>query len=101
MAEPGSSPVPPIESSLSKNGVSPEWHDASLARLIKSGIEASRLTFHDQNLYENTELLFQAMAAQSKQRGAASSQRGAEDLRRFAQYEVQVTSPFLQGQEDA
>jgi hypothetical protein len=76
------------------------WNIEHYYCMFKSGIERSRLTFHDDNLYENTESLFRAMAEHSKQRGATSSQRGDEDLRRFAQYEVQVTSPFLPEQRD-
>ena len=67
--------------------------------MFKSGIEKCRLTFHDEKLYENTESLFQVVYEHSKRRGATSSQRGDEDLRRFAEYEVQVTRPFLPLQE--
>ena len=75
------------------------WNIEHYYCMFKSGIERSRLTFHDEKLYENTESLFHAMAAHSKRRGTNSSQRGVEDLRRFAEYEVQVTSPFLSGHE--
>ena len=71
------------------------WNIEHYYCMFKSGIEKCRLTFHDDKIYENTDALFHAMAAQSKRNGAAISQRGDEDLRRFAQYEVQVTKPFL------
>ena len=42
------------------------WNIEHYYCMFKLGIEASRLTFHDDNLYENTELLFLAMAEHSK-----------------------------------
>ena len=91
---------------LKINAVSPDvmwdaesWSIEHYYCMLKSGIENSRLTFHDEKLYENTELLFHAMAEHSKRRVATSSQRGDGDLRRFSEYEVQVTRPFLAHQE--
>ncbi len=71
------------------------WNIEHYFCMLKAGIEKCRQTFHDDKLYQNTVELFNAMTEHGKKKGASTTNHGEDDLRRFAQYEIQVTRPFL------
>ena len=71
------------------------WYIEHYYFMFKVGIDLVRKNYHDETLYSNTESLFSQMTAHSKLVGAPSVERGPNDLRRFAENEVQITAAFL------
>ena len=71
------------------------WYLEHYYCMLKEGILAMRQRYHDETLYRGAENLFVLMLAHSGQEGAPNAERGPEDLRKFAESEVQMTSAFL------
>lgn len=72
------------------------WYVEHYYSMFKAGIEERRQIYHEELLYQNFQDLFDLLKQQSKKHRAPSADRGPEDLRRFAEDELRVTSAFLQ-----